>query len=42
MRKLGFARFGRSSVVRILKQRALTPEIRHSRGLGRPWGECPG
>ena len=34
MRKLGFARFGRSSVARILKQHGLTPERRHSLGLG--------
>jgi len=34
MRKLGFARFGRSSVARILKQHGLTPARRHSLGLG--------
>ncbi len=34
MRKLGFARFGRSSVARILKQHGLTPERRQNRGLG--------
>jgi len=34
MRKLGFVRFGRSSVARILKQHGLTPERRHSFGLG--------
>jgi len=34
MRKLGFVRFGRSSVVRMLNQHGLTPERRRSRGLG--------
>jgi transposase InsO family protein len=34
MRKLGFVCFGRSSVARILKQHGLTPERRHSVGLG--------
>jgi transposase InsO family protein len=34
MRKLGFARFGRSSVKRILNQHGLTPESRRSTGLG--------
>ena len=34
MRKLGFVRFGRSSVARILKQHRLTPERRRSFGLG--------
>jgi transposase InsO family protein len=34
MRKLGFVRFGRSSVARILKKHGLTPERRHSFGLG--------
>ena len=33
MRKLGFPRFGRTSVKRILNQHGLTPESRHSRGL---------
>jgi len=33
MRKLGFARFGRSSIKRILNQHGLTPESRHSTGL---------
>jgi len=32
MSKLGFERFGRSSVVRILKQHGLTPERRRSFG----------
>ena len=34
MRKLGFVRFGRSSVARILKQHGLFPERRRSVGLG--------
>jgi len=34
MRKLGFARFGRTSVKRILNQHGLTPETRRGRGLG--------
>ena len=34
MRKLGFARFGRSSVARILAKHGLTPERRHSLGWG--------
>ncbi len=34
MRKLGFVRSGRSSAARILKRHGLTPERRHSRGLG--------
>jgi len=34
MRKLGYSRFGRSSVKRILKQHGLTPETRRSGGLG--------
>jgi putative transposase len=34
MRKLGFVRFGRSSVARILKQHGLSPERRRSFGLG--------
>ena len=34
MRKLGFVRFGRSSVARILKKHGLTPERRHSFGFG--------
>jgi transposase InsO family protein len=34
MRKLGFVRFGRSSVARILKQHGLTPERRRNMGLG--------
>ena len=34
MRKLGFVRFGRSSVARILKMHGLAPERRHSFGLG--------
>ena len=34
MRKLGFVRFGRSSVARILKKHGLTPERQHSFGLG--------
>jgi transposase InsO family protein len=34
MRKLGFVRFGRSSVARILKKHGLTPERRHRFGLG--------
>jgi len=34
MRKLGFVRFGRSSVARILKQHGLTPERRRNLGLG--------
>jgi len=34
MRKLGFVRFGRSSVARILAKHGLTPERRHSVGLG--------
>jgi transposase InsO family protein len=34
MRKLGFVRFGRSSVARILNKNGLTPERRHSCGLG--------
>ena len=33
MRKLGFARFGRSSVARILKQHGLTPQRRRNIGL---------
>jgi transposase InsO family protein len=33
-RKLGFVRFGRSSVARILKQHGLSPERRHRAGLG--------
>jgi len=33
MRKLGFPRFGRTSVKRILNQHGLTPESRHSTGL---------
>ena len=33
MRKLGFSRFGRTSVKRILNQHGLTPERRHSTGL---------
>ena len=33
MRKLGFSRFGRTSVKRILNQHGLTPESRHSTGL---------
>ena len=33
-RKLGFLRFGRSSVARILKQHGLTPERRRNLGLG--------
>jgi len=33
MRKLGFVRFGRTSVVRILNQHGLTPERRRSMGL---------
>jgi transposase InsO family protein len=34
MRRLGYSRFGRTSVKRILKQHGLTPERRHSFGLG--------
>jgi transposase InsO family protein len=34
MRKLGFSRFGRSSVGRILNKHGLTPERRHRVGLG--------
>ena len=34
MRKLGYSRFGRTSVKRILTQHGLTPERRHSFGLG--------
>ena len=34
MRKLGYSRFGRTSVKRILKEHGLTPERRHSFGLG--------
>ena len=34
MRKLGYSRFGRTSVKRILKQHGLTPERQHSFGLG--------
>jgi hypothetical protein len=34
MRKLGFVRFGRSSVARVLKQHGLTPERRRNLGLG--------
>jgi transposase InsO family protein len=34
MRKLGYCRFGRTSVKRILTQHGLTPERRHSFGLG--------
>ena len=34
MRKLGFVRFGRSSVARILEKHGLTPGRRHNSGLG--------
>jgi putative transposase len=34
MRKLGYMRFGRSSVARILEKHGLTPERRHDCGLG--------
>jgi hypothetical protein len=34
MRKLGYSRFGRSSVVRILKRHGLTPERRPNMALG--------
>ena len=34
MRKLGYSRFGRSSVKRILKHHGLTPETRRGAGLG--------
>jgi hypothetical protein len=34
MGKLGYSRFGRTSVKRILKQHGVTPERRHSFGLG--------
>ena len=34
MRKLGYSRFGRSSVVRILKRHGMTPERRPNMALG--------
>ena len=34
MRKLGFGRFGRSSVARVLRKYGLTPERRHRAGMG--------
>ncbi len=40
MRKLGFSRFGRSSVKRILNQHGLTPQRRRNIGLG--WLHFPG